>query len=106
MAACRPSACSPKLRFLRGTALDPFGHTAERKRERALIGDYRDLLQKLLPALTADNHAIAVALARLPEKIRGYGHVKEANLAVVAVEQRKLLDAFNAPPSPHAIAAE
>ena len=95
-----------KLRFLRGTALDPFGHTAERKRERALIGEYRDLLQRLLPPLTSDNHAIAVALARLPEKIRGYGHVKEANLAVVAVEQQKLLDAFNAPPSPHAIAAE
>ena len=95
-----------KLRFLRGTALDPFGYTSERKRERALIGEYRDLVQRLLPALTPDNHAIAVALARLPEKIRGYGHVKEANLAKAVAEQEKLLAAFSAAPSPHAVAAE
>ena len=95
-----------KLRVLRGTALDPFGYTAERRRERALPAVYRDLVQGLLPALTPDNHAIAVALARLPEKIRGYGHVKEASLAAAALEQQKLLAAFTAPPSPHAIAAE
>ncbi len=94
------------LRGLRGTALDPFGYTAERKRERALPGEYRDLVQGLLPTLTPDNHAVAVALARLPEKIRGYGHIKEASLAAAALEQKKLLAAFAAPPSPHAIAAE
>jgi len=94
------------LRFLRGTALDPFGYTAERKVERALIGEYRGMIAALLPVLSPDNHATAVALARLPERIRGFGHIKDASLAVARMEQEKLLAAFHAFPSPHAIAAE
>ncbi|HXP74516.1 MAG TPA: DUF6537 domain-containing protein [Stellaceae bacterium] len=95
-----------RLRFLRGTVLDPFGHTAERKRERALIEEYRMLIEGLLPALTATNHDAAVALAKLPERIRGYGHIKDASLAAARVEQEKLLAAFRSAPPPHAIAAE
>ncbi|UUX97555.1 indolepyruvate ferredoxin oxidoreductase family protein [Aquabacterium sp. J223] len=75
-----------RLRRLRGTALDPFGHTAERREERALIDEYRDDIESLLPHLTADNHALAVDLARVPEQIRGYGHVKARHLA--AARQR------------------
>ena len=69
-----------KFKGLRGTALDIFGYTEERKMERALIGEYRDTIAALLPKLTAENHATAVAIARIPEDIRGYGHVKERHL--------------------------
>jgi indolepyruvate ferredoxin oxidoreductase len=95
-----------RFRFLRGGLLDPFGHTSERKREWALIEEYRALIEGLLPQLTATNHDAAVALARLPERIRGYGHIKEASLAAAKSEQEKLLAAFRSAPPPHAIAAE
>src|SRR6202030_3149579 len=65
-----------KLKFLRGTAFDPFGRSAERRIERKLIADYEALLAEILGGLTPDNHHLAVALAAIPEKIRGYGHVK------------------------------
>src|SRR5690606_26893455 len=68
------------LRFLRGTPFDPFGHTAERKLERQLIRDYEALVEELIAELTVDNHATAVALAELPQQIRGFGHVKLHNL--------------------------
>ncbi len=70
-----------KLRRFRGTALDVFGRTAERKMERALIGDYEALVAELLATLAPHNHSLAVELARVPEQIRGYGHVKERNVA-------------------------
>ncbi len=72
---------SAKLKGLRGTALDVFGRTEERKTERALIGEYRASIEEVLGALRADNHALALEIAALPEQIRGYGHVKERNLA-------------------------
>ena len=95
-----------RLKFLRGTALDPFGRGAERRTERALIGEYEALLEELLAGLTRDSHAVAVELASLPDEIRGYGHVKQANLARARARQEKLLAEFRAPPAPHAIAAE
>lgn len=70
-----------KLKGLRGTAFDVFGHTAERRMERALIGEYRASIEELLRGLNASNHALAVEIARIPEEIRGYGHVKERHLA-------------------------
>src|SRR5205085_4554864 len=70
-----------KLKFLRGTPLDLFGYSEERRVERRLIGEYETLVGELIAGLTPANHALAVALARLPERIRGYGHIKEANLA-------------------------
>jgi indolepyruvate ferredoxin oxidoreductase len=95
-----------RLKFLRNTALDPFGRSEERRIERRLITDYEGLLGELLANLAPENHALAVALGRLPEQIRGFGHVKAANLAKVRAEQEKLLESFRAPPAPHAIAAE
>jgi indolepyruvate ferredoxin oxidoreductase len=70
-----------RLKGLRGTAFDPFGHTEERKTERALIGEYRACIEELLTGLHAQNLAAAVEIARLPEQIRGYGHVKARHLA-------------------------
>ena len=61
---------------LRGTKLDIFGYTHERRTERQLIADYETLLTEVLGKLTRDNHVTAVAVASIPEKIRGYGHVK------------------------------
>jgi indolepyruvate ferredoxin oxidoreductase len=71
------------MKGLRGTAFDVFGHTAERKMERALIGEYRASIEAILAkGLTAERLALAVDIARIPEEIRGYGHVKERHLHV------------------------
>ncbi|HTH78099.1 MAG TPA: DUF6537 domain-containing protein, partial [Ramlibacter sp.] len=70
-----------KLKGLRGTAFDFFGRTEERRTERALIGEYRTAIQQLLGSLTPENHALAVEIARIPEQIKGFGHVKERNIA-------------------------
>jgi indolepyruvate ferredoxin oxidoreductase len=70
-----------KFKGLRGTALDIFGYTHERQTERALIGQYRASIERALAQLTVSNHATAVELARIPEQIKGFGHVKERNLA-------------------------
>jgi indolepyruvate ferredoxin oxidoreductase len=83
-----------KLKFLRGTALDVFGHTEERKAERALIDAYRETVVKLLPRLSVSNLATAVAIASVPEEIRGFGHVKERNLRVAKEKESALLEAF------------
>ncbi len=69
-----------RLKGLRGTAFDPFGRTAERRTERALIDEYRASIEALLPDLHARNLHLAVAIAHIPEDIRGYGHVKERHL--------------------------
>jgi len=80
-----------KLKGLRGTAFDVFGHTAERKMERALIGEYRATIEELLKGLNADNLALAAEIARIPEEIRGYGHVKERHLAATRPKWDTLL---------------
>jgi indolepyruvate ferredoxin oxidoreductase len=87
------------LRFLRGGKLDIFGYSAERREERALIGEYEALCRELIATLTTDNHALAVSLASLPEKIRGYGHVKLGNLAKTREEWARLIEAWRAPPT-------
>ena len=69
-----------KLKGLRGTKFDPFGWTAERRMERQLIVEYRDLIAALLPTLDAAHLPSAIAIAALPEKIRGFGHVKAASV--------------------------
>ena len=83
-----------RLRRLRGTALDPFGYTAERRTERRLIGEFEALLAELAAGLTAANHDVAVELAALPQGVRGFGHVKEANLAKANDRETGLLAAF------------
>jgi len=75
-----------KLKGLRGGALDVFGRTEERRMERALITRYEATLTELLKTLDAGNRALAVEIARLPEDIRGFGHVKLRH--VKAVEPR------------------
>jgi indolepyruvate ferredoxin oxidoreductase len=76
-----------KLKFLRGTAFDPFGRTAERRMERRLIENYFDLVTELSVGLDAGNHALAIELADLPDMVRGFGHVKLASVA--RFEKRK-----------------
>ncbi|WP_342131787.1 indolepyruvate ferredoxin oxidoreductase family protein [Hydrogenophaga sp. OTU3427] len=69
-----------RLKGLRGGALDLFGRTEERRMERQLIADYRASIEEVLRGLNAGNHALALDIARLPEAIKGFGHVKERNL--------------------------
>ncbi|MBP6898834.1 MAG: indolepyruvate ferredoxin oxidoreductase family protein [Burkholderiaceae bacterium] len=80
-----------KLKGLRGTALDPFGRSEERRSERALIGEYRDSITELLRGLSAQRLPQAMAIARLPEDIRGYGHVKARHLAAVRPKWAQLM---------------
>jgi indolepyruvate ferredoxin oxidoreductase len=86
-----------KLKGLRGTALDIFGRTDERKTERALIGEYRASIDEVLTSLNAANHAVAVEIASLPEQIRGYGHVKDRNLAAARVRWADLMAKWRNP---------
>ena len=67
--------------------------------ERALIGEYRALLDELVAGLTAANHETAIALANLPDDIRGFGHVKANNLAAVRGKWARLLEQFRHPES-------
>ncbi|MES2363533.1 MAG: indolepyruvate ferredoxin oxidoreductase family protein [Pseudomonadota bacterium] len=83
-----------KLKGLRGTALDIFGRTEERKTERALIGEYKASIESLLPALNAGNHAVALEIARIPELIKGYGHVKERKLKEARLQWAGLMHDF------------
>ncbi|USG62653.1 indolepyruvate ferredoxin oxidoreductase family protein [Sneathiella marina] len=84
-----------KLRFLRGTALDPFGKSHERKSERALIGEYEATLLELCETLSADNLLLAAEIAEVPEQIRGYGHVKEQHLAIARALREDLLSRYH-----------
>ena len=78
-------------KLVRGTALDPFGYQEERRQERALIDQYIGDLRAVMAALTAGNLDTAVALAALPDQIRGFGPVKDANRAKAEVQRTKLL---------------
>ncbi|NRF66369.1 indolepyruvate ferredoxin oxidoreductase family protein [Aquincola sp. S2] len=80
-----------KFKGLRGGALDIFGKTEERRTERQLIVDYRTTIDELLRGLSAANLAQAAEIARLPEEIRGYGHVKERHLAAARAKWEGLM---------------
>jgi indolepyruvate ferredoxin oxidoreductase len=96
-----------RLKGLRGTKLDVFGRTEERRTERRLIAEYEATVRDLLAGLDGSNQRIAVAIARIPEQIRGFGHVKERNLAQAKVREAELLEAFRRPePALAATAAE
>ena len=86
-----------KLKFLRGTAFDPFGRTAERREERQLVEDYAALLDELLAGLDAARLRLAVEIASVPEHIRGYGHVKHAHIARARQRGRELLARWRNP---------
>jgi indolepyruvate ferredoxin oxidoreductase len=93
-----------RFKFLRGTALDPFGYVAERRTERKLIADYEATLAEVLGKLNADNHHLAVGIAAIPEKIRGFGHVKMRHLAAAKADEATLLDQLRAG-APHYLKA-
>jgi indolepyruvate ferredoxin oxidoreductase len=84
-----------KFKSLRGTRFDIFGYTEERKMERALIVEYKDTVSGLLSRLTAENLGKALAIASIPEDIRGYGHVKERHLEAARAKEAKLLKDFD-----------
>ena len=86
-----------KLKGLRGTPFDIFGYTEERKTERRLIAEYERVVDELVAKLDQDNHAIAVEIARIPEQIRGFGHVKEKNLKTAKAREAELLASFRSP---------
>ena len=83
-----------QLKFLRGTAFDLFGRTEERQTERALIQEYKDAVQELLVSLNAQNHALAVNVAKVPEQIKGFGHVKERHIEAAMLQWQNNLDLF------------
>ena len=94
-----------RLRGLRGTAFDVFGYTGERRTERALIGEYEQLVAQVTGGINEGSYALGVQLLSLPEKIKGYGHVKDRNLAEVRKEQATLLAKFAAPAAAASAAA-
>ena len=95
-----------RMRSLRGTALDVFGRSAERKAERQLITDYEVLLDELVAKLDTHNYPVAVELASIPEHIRGYGHVKERHLKAAKAKEAALIAAFRSAPAESAAAIE
>jgi indolepyruvate ferredoxin oxidoreductase len=90
----RGLALVAKLKFLRGTAFDPFGRDPHRRLERRLVGEYEETVAELLDGLTPENLDIAVEIASLPEHIRGFDLVKEQHLEEVRTKQAELLDGF------------
>lgn len=95
-----------RFKGLRGTALDPFGYTHERRIERSLIADFERQLDRIVAGLDVANHATALALAALPQKFRGFGPVKMRKLSSLQAEQAALLEKFERRESPTSIAAE
>ena len=86
-----------KLRFLRGTFLDVFGYTEERRNERALVGQYLESIEEILLGFSPERQALALEIARIPDKIKGYGHVKERHLKVARLQWDGLMLAWRAP---------
>ncbi|HYH40196.1 MAG TPA: DUF6537 domain-containing protein, partial [Azospirillum sp.] len=95
-----------KGKRLRGTPLDPFGWLPERRMERQLIADFEATVGEMLTKLDRGNLGLAVEIARVPMDIRGYGPVKERNLAAAKAREAELLSAFRAPATPQPMAAE
>jgi indolepyruvate ferredoxin oxidoreductase len=94
------------MKGLRGTPLNPFGHTAERRMERALIRQYEADMAAWLPKAGQVDADALVALAELPLQIRGFGPVKEANAAKAAARRAEILARLSAGDAPLARAAE
>jgi indolepyruvate ferredoxin oxidoreductase len=85
-----------KFKGLRGTRFDPFGYSQERRAERKLIVDYEGMLDEVMTALSPANHHVAVGLAAIPEKIRGFGHIKARSIMVAKADEAALLEQFRA----------
>jgi indolepyruvate ferredoxin oxidoreductase len=93
------------LKALRGTAFDVFGYSAERKLERRLLADYEADLDLIARKLAAGRIEAAAALASVPQLIRGFGHVKQANAAKAAAERKRLIERLDAPAGERALQA-
>jgi indolepyruvate ferredoxin oxidoreductase len=93
------------LKRLRGTRLDIFGYSEERRMERRLIGEYQATLEEVLATLGQDNHALAVQIAAVPETMRGFGHVKEKNVKAAKEREATLLASYKNPAT-QSVAAE
>ncbi len=91
-----------RLKGLRGTPLDPFGYSADRREERALIVDYEAVLERLLASLRPDTLADAERIAALPEQVRGYGHVKARGVAAYRQALAEALARYD-PPHPRPV---
>ena len=85
------------LRGVRGTWLDVFGRSHERRLERKLIADFEFLLDEIASDLTVSNHSAAVALTELAMEIRGYGYIKDANCEKAMAKQALLMESFRKP---------
>ena len=83
-----------RAKGLRKTPFDPFGRTPERRAERQLIADYEVMIEEILSGLGPDSHGIAMALASLPEDIRGFGHIKAAHIDGAKARQTELMKEF------------
>ncbi|MCC8948452.1 2-oxoacid:acceptor oxidoreductase family protein, partial [Bradyrhizobium sp. Arg62] len=96
-----------RFRFLRGTPLDIFGYNPDRKLERDLMAGYEKDVATVLNLLSPLNHDIAVELLALPDRIRGYGPVKDKAIKEAKVRYAQLAaDLANPPPAPRQMAAE
>jgi indolepyruvate ferredoxin oxidoreductase len=95
-----------RFKFLRGTPLDIFGYSEERRTERKLIADYVKLLDEIVAKLTVDNQPLAVGLAAIPEKIRGFGPIKARHLVAAKADEAALLEQFRFGKPPLLKAAE
>ncbi|MGC1465529.1 MAG: DUF6537 domain-containing protein, partial [Pseudolabrys sp.] len=95
-----------KFKWLRSTPLDVFGYSAERRTERKLITAYEALLDEISENLNLANHHLAVGLAAIPERIRGYGHVKQRHIVVAKADEAALLEQFRTGVTPFLKAAE
>jgi len=83
-----------RMKGLRGTLFDPFGHTPERRAERRSITEYRATIENLLPRLRPETLDLATEIARLPDTIRGFGHIKKSNNEAANKRQAELLNEF------------
>ena len=93
------------LKKLRGTRLDIFGYSEERRMERRLIGEYQATIEQVLDSLGQDNHALAVQIAAVPDSMRGFGHIKEKNVKAAKEREASLLAAYRNPAT-QSVAAE
>ena len=89
-----------RMKGLRGTRFDVFGYQPERRLERRLIEEYEARLDEVLDGLALHTHELAVEILRIPERIRGFGHVKEAHLADARRREAELLRAFRQADAP------
>lgn len=84
------------LRFLRGTAMDHFGWTTERRMERSLVEQYMQIITYCLSSLIVENYEKWLRIASVPDRIRGYGHVKQASVDEALIRWKEMLSTIEA----------